>query len=133
MRKVSVLLAGMTVAGGLAISSTAASADDLAIQSCYGHASNYSKAGGEAFYPSSYPGGRWLTTSANCGDINLRPKTASGVKVCFDPASGSPYCQSSFTLAHANVWNVIARDVVDGIKFKFYFVSNQESNGQFAA
>ncbi len=100
------------------------------VAACYDTAHSYSKPDGNQYYPT--PGSHLTTTSA-CSDINIQPKTDRYVAVCFSPSSGSDYCQSSYTLAHAGQWNTIATDVVDGTKFYFEFRSTALSNGSWAA
>ncbi|MDN0194443.1 hypothetical protein [Streptomyces sp. S.PNR 29] len=120
------LVAGGTTAG-------AATQSDVGIQACYDTARSYYKPEGSYYYPSGYPGGTWLTATSNCNDINIRTNSNRWVRVCFDPTSGSPYCQDEYTYAESGQWAVIATAVLNGTKFKFQFWSGPVATGSWAA
>ncbi|MBB1256650.1 hypothetical protein [Streptomyces alkaliterrae] len=134
---VAAVVGGLVLAAGaLSATSTAATAaestDRIGVQSCYGSAKSYTKPAGQHYYPSGYPGGTWLTATTNCNDINIRPNSDRYVKVCFNPSSGSPYCQSSNTWAPSGKWTVVATNVRSGTKFKFRFWSDGRATGSWA-
>lgn len=131
-RVAAVVLSAAFVGGTMAIAPSA-QADEPnqgIAASCYGSAKSYSKPDGEEYYPA---GSSYLTTTSNCADINIKPNTDRYVAVCFIPSSGSPYCQSSYTLATGGQWNVIATGVQTGTRFYFDFRSTALSNGSWAA
>ncbi len=119
------------VGGGTA---TAASEGQPGVLACYDYARQYNKLAGAKHYPIYYPGGTWLTTSSQCANINIKPSSTRYVKVCFDPYTGSPYCQSNWKFAPADKWTSVAVDVLNGTRFKFFFENDTvTSTGSYAA
>jgi hypothetical protein len=134
MRKVSLLVAGVTVLGCLTAGASSVNANEAGILSCYDHAASYSKPAAQDFVPGGFPSGFWAKTTSYCGDINIRPHQSRQVRVCFLPSSGAPaYCQANFRHAEGNAWTVIASNVADGTRFKINFASDPSSVGQYAA
>ncbi|WP_329385941.1 hypothetical protein [Streptomyces sp. NBC_01716] len=131
------IAAGLTLAAAGTISgaTTAAAAPqgENTVLACYDTAKSYSKSANYLYYPTGYPTGTWLTTTSNCADINIRPNTNRYIKVCFDPSSGAPYCQSAHKYALSGQWNTIATNVANGTKFKFQFQTNGLATGVWAA
>ncbi|MCD7443915.1 hypothetical protein K4B79_37620 [Streptomyces lincolnensis] len=126
----STLLAAATLAGGgvLAGAPTASAASSA---TCYGGAVYFS---GESNY---HPSSGTFTTSSRCNDINIKILNllitpSRKVKVCFYPSSQPAYCQSSYTTATSD-WKVVASDVRDGTKFRFYFESTAWVQADYAA
>ncbi|MBB5121828.1 hypothetical protein [Streptomyces eurocidicus] len=96
------------------------------IKSCFDHFHTYYKESGAYFTGLG-------TTTSNCANINIWPKTTRDVRVCFYPKSGSNFCQDQYTTARANEWTSIAFDVLDGSDFSFQFRSAAQSDGWWAA
>ncbi|MCA6096046.1 hypothetical protein LE181_28275 [Streptomyces sp. SCA3-4] len=131
-RFLSVMSGLALAAGSLMGSASVAGADDASAQrpeqlkSCFDHAHTYYKESG------AYGTGMGTTTS-NCGNINIKPKTTRDVKVCFYPKNESPFCQGQYTTAKANEWTSIAFNVLDDSDFNFLFRSDAQSDGWWAA
>ncbi|MGC9535335.1 hypothetical protein [Streptomyces sp. UG1] len=123
--------ATLTAAVTLAGAGVLASAPTASAATCYGGAVYFS--GENHYYPSS---GRYTTTS-RCNDINIKIENLiitpnRKVKVCFYPRSKPAYCQSNYTTATSN-WTVVAKNVLDGTKFRFYFESKSWVQANYAA
>ena len=126
-------LAGAVAGSGL-INTTASAATqgEVAAQSCYGSANDYTKDKGTRWYP-NYPNFHRLIATSNCADINIKTDTDRYVKVCFIPSNGEQDCQANYKLARAGSWTVIATNVRDNAFFQFYFRSDAKSTGSYAA
>ncbi|MFJ3159927.1 hypothetical protein [Streptomyces kanasensis] len=122
-------LSAAVLVAGLVIAPTA-QARPTGAESCYGSAKSYSKPSGNRWYPNN--GSTSLTTTANCSDINIKPKTTRQIAVCFRPSSGGSQCQPSFKTAKAGVWTVVATDAKDGTRFIFDFASTTANSGVWA-
>ncbi|MEI7034083.1 hypothetical protein [Streptomyces pratensis] len=121
-----VLLAGLGL-GATGGAAAAAPQGDTGVQvSCYGQAKSYTKAAGR--HTTSV-----FRTTSNCNDINIKTNTSRYVKVCFKLSNGDFDCQSSYKLASAGSWKVIATNVRNSQQFVFYFQSTSRSTGSYAA
>jgi hypothetical protein len=132
VRKILVLLAGVISAAGLISGGGVAAADNLTVQGCYDNAKPYATVIGHKHYPRGYPDGAWLTTTANCADINVTSAIGRLIRVCFDPSSGPPTCQANYTLVTSQ-WTVVATNVANGTKFKLNFKNEYNTTGSYAA
>lgn len=101
--------------------------------SCYSSGHRFTK-GSDHYVPSGYPGGSWLTTRGNCNDINVIINSSSVMiaEVCFNPSSGSPYCQNSSTTIQPGQWTVVATNVVRGTRYKLDFRTGYSTSGRIA-
>ncbi|MFI9311087.1 hypothetical protein [Streptomyces triculaminicus] len=122
------VLAAGTLMGSASVASAADASPQRSeqIKSCFDHAHTYYKESG------GYLSGEGKTTS-NCANINIKPKTTRDVMVCFFPKSSDPFCQDHYTTAKANEWTSVALDVRDGSDFRFWFNSDAQSDGWWAA
>ncbi|MDT0448370.1 hypothetical protein [Streptomyces hesseae] len=121
-------LAAASLMGSASVASAADASPQKSeqIKSCFDHSHTYYKETGE------YLSGMGTTTS-NCANINIKPKTTRDVMVCFYPKNRDPFCQDHYTTAKANEWTSIAFDVLDGSDFRFLFNSSAQSDGWWAA
>lgn len=132
MRRILVLLAAVVSIAGLTSGGGVATADTRTVQGCYDNAQPYATVIGHRHYPRGYPDGAWLTTTANCADINVTTNVPRLIRVCFDPTSGPPYCQTDYTHV-GSWWTVIATNVANGTRFKLNFRTEIKANGLYAA
>ncbi|MYS21838.1 MULTISPECIES: hypothetical protein [unclassified Streptomyces] len=73
------------------------------------------------------PNGHWppyssARTTANCNDIQVKVTTADFGETCFQPTSGSAYCNNPRVIP-ANTWTLMATDVKDHTAFWLLFTS----------
>ncbi|MFW6689448.1 hypothetical protein [Streptomyces sp. MAR4 CNX-425] len=134
MKRLLATVAGLVLVSGALTGTTAAAATasegaTAGVQgACYDGAGSFSKGSGGHLAP-----GYVLTTSSNCNDINLYMTSGNRyVKVCFYPSSGKDYCQSSYKYAKLGAWKVIATDVKDSTKYRFFFSSTGSASGWYA-
>lgn len=130
LRKIAIAIAVAATAGGLITGSGPAAADDFTVQACYDNAKPYNKPSGPASFPYN---GTWLTATANCNDINIRPHQTTTVYVCFAPSSGGVSCQTRLTHVSAGSWGVVATNVANGTRFRFEFLFPTAQSGVYAA
>ncbi|TCP57481.1 hypothetical protein EV191_1011438 [Tamaricihabitans halophyticus] len=111
---------------------TASSAGDVVAQSCLSNEEVYWTDGGSNNYA---PSSGWYTATERCNDINIRGgnETNRAVRVCFNPRSGSSYCQSSYSSARVAEWSVIANDVLPGTRYRLDFLTSEPAQGWVAA
>lgn len=102
--------------------------------SCYGGGHSFGRGSNTNYVPGGYPNGPWFTTRGNCNDINLILDTSPRqiVRICFNPRSGNPYCQTSTTTLVQGQWTVVATGVAPGTQFKINFYSVGQATGRVA-
>jgi hypothetical protein len=127
-----VLLAAVISMAGLISGGGVATADTRTVQGCYDNAKPYATVIGHKHYPRGYPDGAWLSTTANCADINVTSDIPRLIRVCFDPSSGPPYCQADYKYV-TSLWTVVASNVSNGTKFKLSFYAEHKTSGSYAA
>lgn len=132
MRTILALLTGVIATAGLVSGSGVATADNTTALACYDTAKAYTSVVGHKHHPRGFPGGGWHTTTGSCSDINVKSAVGRNIRVCFDPSSGDPICQSNYTAVGTD-WTVVATGVADGTKFKLNFEKDFNSSGYFAA
>jgi len=71
-----------------------------------------------------WPGYSYAVTTANCYDIQVKLTTSDHVTTCFQPSSGSYYCNDGHDVP-ANTWTLAATNVKDGTKFWLLFWSTE--------
>ncbi|MDT0493946.1 hypothetical protein ACPEIF_14985 [Streptomyces sp. NPDC012600] len=134
---VSLAATGVLVGGGLVAATTsagAASPGDVSAQSCYGSAKSYTKKTNYHLVPLPSQTPQFFTTTSNCSDINIKTNSNRSVKVCFYTSSGAlNYCQADYKSAKNGVWKVIATNVKNNVKFRFYFSTTSAATGTYAA
>lgn len=119
-RLVAIVSSLLLAIGGVAVGTTAASANEASAASCYGGAKVFGKPYGGFYVPSGQ--GKWKTTG-RCNDINIKMTGIvlnKDVRVCFYPSSGGMQCQSSYKHVGSD-WMVLASNVKTGTKFKLQF------------
>ena len=97
----------------------------VTIQACYDTAKSYTTDS----YNTWPHAPAWAYTTSACNDINVRPNSGTYVRTCFQPSSGSFYC-NAWRWIPGGTWGLAATDVKDGTQFFLEF--DRYSSGRVA-